>query len=153
MRMTRATASPMARPLVSNRAISVDPSAVWTWRSLGSASRLDAAMATTDGTASSGNAHRHAPSPETVAGGTYRPLSRPIFIYAKVKALERPEVREFVDFYLTQGGTLVREVGYIPMTERELELTRARFTARKTGTMFTGTDSHSEVTLEQRLTR
>ena len=94
-----------------------------------------------------------APSPETVAGGTYRPLSRPIFIYAKVKALERAEVRDFVDFYLTKGAALVREVGYIPMTDRELELARARFTTRKTGTMFTGTESHSEVTLEQRLAR
>jgi phosphate transport system substrate-binding protein len=109
-------------------------------------------VAIDDGDATNGEG-AIAPSPETVAGGTYRPLSRPIFIYAKVKALERPEVREFVDFYLTQGAGLVREVGYIPMTDRELELARARFTARKTGTMFTGTDSHSEVTLEQRLSR
>ena len=32
------------------------------------------------------------PSPESVNNGTYRPLSRPIFIYPKIKALERPEV-------------------------------------------------------------
>jgi phosphate transport system substrate-binding protein len=93
-----------------------------------------------------------APSPETVAGGTYRPLSRPVFIYAKVKALQRTEVLNFVEFYLSKGAALVREVGYIPMTEREQQLVRDRFTARKAGTMFTGTDSHSQVTLEQRLT-
>ncbi|MBA2304526.1 MAG: PstS family phosphate ABC transporter substrate-binding protein [Acidobacteria bacterium] len=92
-----------------------------------------------------------APTPETVSGGTYRPLSRPIFIYAKVTALERPEVLNFVEFYLSKGAALVREVGYIPMTEREQELVRSRFTARRTGTMFTGTDSHSQITLEQRL--
>ena len=34
-----------------------------------------------------------APSPETVKNGTYRPLSRPIFIYPKVKALDRAEVQ------------------------------------------------------------
>ena len=94
-----------------------------------------------------------APSPETVAGGTYRPLSRPVFIYVKVKALQRPEVQKFVEFYLSQGAPLVREVGYIQMTEREQSLVRDRFTARKTGTMFTGTDSHSQTTLEQRLTK
>ena len=94
-----------------------------------------------------------APSPETVAGGTYRPLSRPVFIYAKVKALQRPEVLKLVEFYMTQGAGLVREVGYIPMTDREQQLARDRLTARKPGTMFTGTDSHSQVTLEQRLTR
>src|SRR5688572_5561447 len=91
-----------------------------------------------------------APSPETVAGGTYRPLSRPIFIYAKVKALQRPEVLRFVEYFLTNGAPLVREVGYIPMTEREQGLVRDGFTARKIGTTFTGTDSHSQVTLAQR---
>lgn len=94
-----------------------------------------------------------APSPETVAGGTYRPLSRPVFIYVKVKALQRPEVLSFVEFFLTKGHALAREVGYIPMTDREQALVRDRFTARKTGTMYTGTDSHSKTTLEERLAR
>ncbi len=57
--------------------------------------------------------------PRSVKNGTYRPLSRPIFIYPKVKALERPEVKSFVDFYLNQGIPLVREVGYIPLTDNE----------------------------------
>jgi phosphate transport system substrate-binding protein len=109
-------------------------------------------VAVDDGDASNG-AGAVAPSPETVAGGTYRPLSRPVFIYVKVKALQRPEVLDFVNFYLSQGAPLVREVGYIPMTEREQALVRERFTARRTGTMYSGTDSHSTMTLEQRLTR
>jgi phosphate transport system substrate-binding protein len=95
-----------------------------------------------------------APSPETVKNGTYRPLSRPIFIYPKAKSVDRPEVRSFVDFYLSKGVPLVREVGYIPMTEREYELARSRFTARKTGSMFEGADGHdSQVPLEVRLAR
>jgi phosphate transport system substrate-binding protein len=94
-----------------------------------------------------------APSPETVANGTYRPLSRPIFIYPKVKALERPEVKSFIDFYLTKGIPLIREVGYIPLTEKEYGLVRDRFKSRKTGSMFEGVDSHSQVSLEQRLSR
>jgi phosphate transport system substrate-binding protein len=92
-----------------------------------------------------------APSPETVKDGTYRPLSRPIFIYPRVKSLERPEVRSFVEFYLMEGIPLVREVGYIPLADREYELVRTRFTSRKTGSMYQGTDSRSKVTLEQRL--
>jgi phosphate transport system substrate-binding protein len=94
-----------------------------------------------------------APSPETVKDGTYRPLSRPIFIYPKVKALDRAEVRGFVDFYLSTGTPLVREVGYIPLTDREYDLVRTRLAARKTGSMYEGTDSHSGLTLEQRLAR
>ncbi|HXW05687.1 MAG TPA: PstS family phosphate ABC transporter substrate-binding protein [Vicinamibacterales bacterium] len=92
-----------------------------------------------------------APSPETVANGTYRPLSRPVFIYVKVGALERPEVLRFVEFYLQNAAELVREVGYIPLKDTEGKLVRERFDQRATGTMFAGTDSHSKLTLEQRL--
>jgi phosphate transport system substrate-binding protein len=94
-----------------------------------------------------------APSPETVKNGTYRPLSRPVFIYPKLKALDRPEVKSFVDFYLSKGIPLIREVGYIPLTDREYELVRNRVTTRKTGSMYHGTDSHSQTTLEQRLSQ
>lgn len=92
-----------------------------------------------------------APSPETVTGGTYRPLSRPIFIYVKTKALQRPEVQKFVDFYLTNTGGLVREVGYIPFTEAEYGLIRTRFQAKKTGSMYHGSSLGTTATLEQRL--
>ena len=94
-----------------------------------------------------------APSPETVSNGTYRPLSRPVFIYPKVKALDRAEVKQFLDFYLDKGPALAREVGYIPLPQREMDLVKQRYSSRKTGTMFTGTDSHSQVTLEQRLAK
>ena len=60
-----------------------------------------------------------APSPETVRGGTYRPLSRPLFIYVSQQAVVRPEVRAFVDFHLNQGVPLVSEVGYVPLTDAE----------------------------------
>ena len=92
-----------------------------------------------------------APSPETVANGSYTPLSRPIFIYPKVKALDRPEVRSFVEFYLNQGAALVREVGYIALTEAEYGLVRKRFTDRRTGTMYGEGDLH--LTLTERLSR
>ena len=94
-----------------------------------------------------------APSPDSVKNGTYRPLSRPIFIYPKMKALDRGEVRNFVDYYLTKGIPLIREVGYIPLTDSEYAMVRARFSAKKTGSMFEGVDSHSQVTLEERLSK
>jgi phosphate transport system substrate-binding protein len=90
------------------------------------------------------------PSPETVTNGTYRPLSRPIFIYPKVKALERAEVRSFVDYFLNKGTTLIREVGYIPLADQEYTLVRNRFSAKKAGSMF---EDASAMTLEQRLSR
>ena len=103
-------------------------------------------VAIDDGDATNG-AGPIAPSPETVSNGTYRPLSRPVFIYPKVKALDRAEVKAFIDFFLEKGPALVREVGYIPLHSKEQDLVRARFAARKTGTMYSGTDSHSQVTL------
>ncbi|MDP2917112.1 MAG: hypothetical protein Q8O16_04195, partial [Dehalococcoidia bacterium] len=55
------------------------------------------------------------PSEQTILSGTYKPLSRPIFIYVNKAALPRPEVKEFVRFYMTEGPKLVSEVGYIPL--------------------------------------
>ena len=93
------------------------------------------------------------PSPESVKNGTYRPLSRPIFIYPKVQALARPEVRSFVEFYLSKGVPLVREVGYVPLSDREYELVRQRFKDGKTGSMYAGADGHAQLPLEERLAR
>ena len=54
------------------------------------------------------------PSPETIAGGTYTPLSRPLFIYVNVDSLQKPQVLEFVKFYMEAGAELTAEVGYVP---------------------------------------
>ncbi len=75
---------------------------------------------------------------------------RPIFIYPQVKSLDRAEVKNFVDFFLSEGNALVREVGYIPLTDKEYELVRPRFAARKTGSMYHG-DPQAGVTLTERL--
>ena len=55
------------------------------------------------------------PTPETIEKGTYRPLSRPVFIYVSKKAATRPEVQRFVDFYLKHADKLVREVNYVSL--------------------------------------
>lgn len=59
------------------------------------------------------------PSLETVGNGTYAPLSRPIFIYVSDKGAAKPEVKEFVSFYLEQAAALAAEVGYIPLPKDE----------------------------------
>lgn len=57
------------------------------------------------------------PSEKTINEGTYKPLSRPIFIYPSKAALKRPEVKEFVKYYLTEGPKLVPQVGYVALPE------------------------------------
>ena len=55
------------------------------------------------------------PSLDAVMDGDYEPLARPIFIYVNAKSVDKPEVKEFVEFYLKQGGKLVKEVKYVPL--------------------------------------
>jgi phosphate transport system substrate-binding protein len=67
------------------------------------------------------------PSIETVKNKTYAPLGRPLFIYVNSSAAKRPEVQSFVDFYLTNGGALSQEVGYIAMTDEEYTAEKVKF--------------------------
>ena len=78
------------------------------------------------------------PSEKTVMNGTYHPLSRPIFIYVNKKSAQRPEVKEFVEFYLKNAPTLVKQVKYIPLPDKAYKLALERFAKRVTGTVFTG---------------
>ncbi len=93
------------------------------------------------------------PSVETVKGGTYQPLSRPVFIYVSVQALAKPEVVQFVDFYLKAGGALAEEVGYVPLGDKGYELVTAHYTGRKTGSVFEHAGSQVGLTIEQLLSR
>lgn len=61
------------------------------------------------------------PTRETVESGAYAPLSRPMFIYTKVQALAKPQVRAFVEFYLRNATALVPEVGYVPLAAERYE--------------------------------
>jgi phosphate transport system substrate-binding protein len=61
------------------------------------------------------------PSDDTINAGEYTPLSRPIFIYVSKASLEKPEVEEFVIFYMEHATELVSEVGYTPFPESVYE--------------------------------
>ncbi len=78
------------------------------------------------------------PSEKTIMDGSYHPLSRPIFIYVSKRAAEKPEVREFVEFYLKNAPKLVKQVKYVPLPDRAYRLAEERFAKRITGTIFAG---------------
>jgi phosphate transport system substrate-binding protein len=67
------------------------------------------------------------PSDETVQSGTYKPLSRPLLVYAKKASLDRPEVRAFIDFYLDNVNELLGDVGYTPLSEDDLQAEKEEF--------------------------
>jgi len=77
------------------------------------------------------------PTPENVEAGVY-PLSRPLFIYVRKDAAERPEVRAFVDFYLENAAFLAMDVGYIRFPEPFYERIKAYWDAGSEGTIFSG---------------
>jgi len=78
------------------------------------------------------------PSLESVINGTYQPLSRPIFIYVSAKAMERPEVRKFVEYYLTHGEKLAKEVKFVPLPPTAYALNKEHLAKKKVGTVFGG---------------
>jgi phosphate transport system substrate-binding protein len=77
-----------------------------------------------------------APSAETINSGTYEPLSRPIFIYIRKKAVARPEVRAFVEFYIRNAAELATEVGYIQLPGAVYELALERIRLGQSGTAY-----------------
>lgn len=78
------------------------------------------------------------PSLTTVKDGSYQPLARPIFIYISKKSLQRPEVRQFAEFYLQQAPQLVPQVKYVPLSEEISAMVLRRFQEAKAGTVFGG---------------
>ena len=78
------------------------------------------------------------PSAENVIKGTYQPLSRPFFIYVSEAAAKRTEVKDFVEYYLTEGPKLIAEVRYIPLPAEAYGMARERFHKGLVGTGFGG---------------
>lgn len=85
------------------------------------------------------------PSKETVEDGTYQPLSRPVFIYVSSKAMQRPEVKEFAQFYLNNAAAIVPEVKYVALPKAAYDLSLENLNKNKLGTVYKG---HAEVGLK-----
>ncbi len=73
------------------------------------------------------------PSDETIEDGSYAPLSRPLFVYVRHSALERPEVRAYVEFMLEEAPTLVPATGYHALSDEEYSSQLAQITAAAGG--------------------
>lgn len=79
------------------------------------------------------------PTEATINDGTYTPLSRPIFIYVRKSSLEKPEVKEFINYYLSaKGQEWINETGYVALPAKAYELALKHATEMTTGTRFNG---------------
>jgi len=78
------------------------------------------------------------PSLDAVINGTYQPLARPIFIYVNAKSLDRPEIKEFVQYYMKNAEALVREVKYVPLPGKAYAMNLDVMERKVLGTKFGG---------------
>lgn len=92
------------------------------------------------------------PSMETVLKGSYTPLARPIFIYVNAKSLARPEVKDFVQYYMQHAAKLATEVKYVPLPAKAYALAWEHIAKGKKGTVFGGI-AEAGVTIEELLRR
>ncbi|MFD2516740.1 PstS family phosphate ABC transporter substrate-binding protein [Salinimicrobium flavum] len=68
------------------------------------------------------------PSIETVSNGSYAPLSRPLFVYVNSSSVKNnPKVIDFINFYLDEASSLLKDVGYVPLTPEEYKAQKEKF--------------------------
>lgn len=85
------------------------------------------------------------PTVETIKDGTYAPFSRPLFVYVNAKAVAKPEVNGFVEFFLENAHDVADEVGYVGLPTEIGRLAMKNFKDKKTGTQFlTPEGKHAE---------
>lgn len=92
------------------------------------------------------------PSGETIADGTYNPLSRPLFIYASTSSLEeKPQVKAFMEFHLNpENEQFISETGYVALPDTIIEKAQTRLEEGVTGSIYEGGSSVG-VKLEEQL--
>lgn len=59
------------------------------------------------------------PDPASIQDGSYKPLSRPLFMYPSDKALQRPEVKAFMEFVVNNQQAIAEAAGFVAMTEQQ----------------------------------
>lgn len=92
------------------------------------------------------------PSEESVIKSTYQPLSRPIFVYVKVKSLDKPEVKEFIEFYMKNAAKLTKEVKYVPLPAAAYTGNLEHVAKKKYGSVFGGKNEVG-ITIEELMKR
>jgi phosphate transport system substrate-binding protein len=66
------------------------------------------------------------PSTDTVQDGSYKPLSRPLFVYPAASALKRPEVDAFLKFYIDNIDDITKQALFVDLTDAQKQASLAR---------------------------
>ena len=68
-----------------------------------------------------------APSVKSVQNATYKPLARPLFIYAKRPSFKRAEVASFIGYIFNNERAIAKRAAYVPLTDKQLTKARNQF--------------------------
>jgi len=68
-----------------------------------------------------------APSAKSAQTGQYKPLARPLFIYAKSSSFKRQEVQAFLDYIFDNEVAIAKRANFISLTPKQLKKARSTF--------------------------
>jgi len=74
-----------------------------------------------------------APSSATIQDGSYKPLSRPIFMYPSAKSVKKPEVKAFMDFVIKNQDKISKAAKIVPMTSEQATKSQQDLTKAEQG--------------------
>jgi phosphate transport system substrate-binding protein len=93
-----------------------------------------------------------APSVETVKSGKYTPLSRPLFIYVNATVAAKPQIKEFVSFFLKNAGQFATQTRYVSLPDGAYNTAIKHFDNKRTGSVFGGKEAVG-LTIEELIAR
>ena len=68
-----------------------------------------------------------APSAAAAQNGTYKPLARPLFVYAKGTSFKRPEVQAFLRYIFDNEVAIAKRARFVSLTPAQLKKARINF--------------------------
>ena len=83
----------------------------------------------------SGDGNCVKPSVETIQDGSYKPLSRPLFMYPKADAVTRPEVKAFLDYTVENAATIAEAAKIVPLTEEQVGTAKEELATAESGSL------------------
>jgi phosphate transport system substrate-binding protein len=92
------------------------------------------------------------PSVETVKSGKYTPLSRPLFIYVNATVAAKPEIKEFISFFLKNAGQFATQSRYVSLPDAAYTTAIKHFDNKRTGSVFGGKEAIG-LTIEELISR
>ena len=81
----------------------------------------------------SGDGNCVKPSVETIQDGSYKPLSRPLFMYPKADAMKRPEVKAFMEFVVNQAPAIAEAAKIVPLTDEQTQTAKDELATAESG--------------------